>query len=45
MGELSKQEDEWLRRATAAAIAAARKIANGDAVNKNTPVSRLSDLE
>ena len=39
-------EDEWQRRATAAAIAAARKIVLGDlaAINKNTPVGRLNDV-
>jgi hypothetical protein len=45
MGALSRQEDEWQRRATAAAIAAARKVANGNAINRNTPVGRVSDLE
>jgi hypothetical protein len=46
MGErMSQHKDEWQRRATAAAIAAARKVANGVAINKNAPVSRLSDLE
>jgi hypothetical protein len=40
-------EDEWQERATAAAIAAARKVALGEgaAVNKNAPVGRLSDIE
>jgi hypothetical protein len=43
---LSEREDEWQRRATAAAISAARKIALGEkAINSNTPVGRLSDLE
>jgi hypothetical protein len=43
----SAVEDDWQRRATAAAIAAARKIVLGDAavVNMNTPVGRLSDVE
>ena len=47
MGKLSDDEDAWLRQATAAAIAAARKIVLGDqaAINKNTPVGRLSDIE
>jgi hypothetical protein len=47
MGELSKQEDDWQKKATDAAVAAARKILLGDdaAVNKNAPVGRLSDLE
>jgi hypothetical protein len=40
-------EDEWQERATAAAIAAARKIVLTDnaAVNKNAPIGRLNDLE
>jgi hypothetical protein len=44
---LSESEDEWQRQATAAAIAAARKVVLGDstAINKNTPVGRLSDPE
>jgi hypothetical protein len=40
-------DDDWQRRATDAAIAAARHIVLGDdaAVNKNAPVGRLSDTE
>jgi hypothetical protein len=47
MGELTRQEDDWLQRATAAAIAAARRIVLGNeaAVNMNAPVGRLSDIE
>jgi hypothetical protein len=47
MGELNEQEDEWQRRATASAVAAARAIAlgNGARINMNTPVGRLRDLE
>jgi hypothetical protein len=47
MGELTEREDEWGRRATAAAIAAARRIVLGDqaVVNMNSPVGRLSDVE
>ena len=47
MGALSEREDEWGRRATAAAIAAARRLVLGEeaAVNMNTPVGRLSDIE
>jgi hypothetical protein len=46
MGELSKYEDEWQRRATAAAVAAARRIVKGDAaIPANTPVGRLSDVQ
>ena len=39
----SKHEDEWLRRATDAAIAGARKIALGSGPLMNTPVGRLTD--
>jgi hypothetical protein len=45
MGKLTQREDEWGRRATAAAIAAARRVVLGAAVNMNTPVGRLSDIE
>jgi hypothetical protein len=47
MGALSERDDEWQRRATAAAIAAARRVVLGDeaVVNMNTPVGRLSDVE
>ena len=47
MGELTQREDEWQQRATAAAIAAARRVVLGNeaAVNMNTPVGRLSDIE
>ena len=47
MGELTEREDEWGRRATAAAIAAARRIVLGDqaVVNMNSPVGRLNDVE
>jgi hypothetical protein len=47
MGGLTRQEDDWLQRATAAAIAAARSIVLGDgaAINMNAPVGRLSDIE
>src|SRR5262249_14504740 len=39
-------EDQWQARATAAAIAAARKLATeGAAINKNVPVGRLGDVE
>ena len=43
MGELSQREDEWQRKATAAAIAGARKIALGNGSLMTTPVGRLSD--
>jgi hypothetical protein len=44
---LSAYEDAWQRRATAAAIAAARNIVLGDdaAINMNAPVGWLSDTE
>jgi hypothetical protein len=38
-------EDEWQRRATAAAISAAREVINKDAVNPRSVVSSLSDVE
>jgi hypothetical protein len=40
-------DDEWQRRATAAAIAAARAIVLGNkaVINQNTPIGRLSDTE
>jgi hypothetical protein len=43
----SAVEDDWQRRASDAAVAAARNIVLGDdaAVNKNAPVGRLSDVE
>jgi hypothetical protein len=43
----SLTEAEWQERATAAAIAAARKIISGEdaAINKNAPVGRLSEIE
>src|SRR5262249_33157040 len=47
MGERIERDSEWQEAATAASIAAARKVVLGDdaAINKNTPVGRLSDLE
>jgi len=45
MGALSKLENEWLDKATAAAIAGARKIALSPGPLMNTPVGRLSDHE
>jgi hypothetical protein len=43
----SAAEDDWQRRASDAAVAAARGIVLGDAaaINKNAPVGRLSDTE
>src|SRR5262245_22249653 len=39
-------EDQWQERATAAAIAAARKLVTEDTtINKNAPVGRLGDVE
>jgi hypothetical protein len=38
-------EDEWQRRATQAAIDAARKLATGGTMPPATPVGRLSDSE
>jgi hypothetical protein len=40
------REDDWPRRATAAAIAAARRVVTADAaIPANTPIGRLSDVE
>jgi hypothetical protein len=44
MDQLAKKEDEWLRRATAAAVAEVRKITLGT-IAADTPVGRLSDRE
>jgi hypothetical protein len=43
----SAAEDDWQKKATAAAIEAARKVVSGDdaAISKNTPIGRLSDTE
>lgn len=44
MGEISKREDEWQRKATSAAIAGARKIAlDCKGLPPMTPVGRLTD--
>jgi hypothetical protein len=46
MGEITDRENEWLDRATAAAIAAARRVVTRDqAIPMSTPVGRLSDVE
>ena len=46
MSEISKKENEWQDKATAAAIAAVRKIAlNSSGLPPTTPVGRLSDLQ
>jgi hypothetical protein len=46
MGEITKREDEWLRRATDAAVAGARKIAlNSSGLPMMTPVGRLNDAQ
>jgi hypothetical protein len=47
MGEITQRENEWLDRATSAAINAARGIVLGDdaAIPMTTPVGRLSDVE
>jgi hypothetical protein len=41
----SKEEDQWQRKATDAAIAAARKIALSSGPRMNTPCGRLTDQE
>jgi hypothetical protein len=44
--ELTARENEWQRRATAAAITASRRVVTRDAaIPANTPISRLSDVE
>jgi hypothetical protein len=46
MGELSKREDEWQAKATAAAMAEARKIAQGSGLQlASTPVGKLTDKQ
>jgi hypothetical protein len=45
MGAISEHEDDWQAKATAAAIAEARKVATGSGPLVNTPVGRLSDLQ
>jgi hypothetical protein len=46
VGKLSEKEDAWQAKATEAAIAAARKIANNcTGLPPMTPVGRLSDLQ
>jgi hypothetical protein len=42
---ISKTEDQWQAKATAVAIAEARKVATGSGQLMNTPVGRLSDLQ
>jgi hypothetical protein len=46
MGEITKNEDAWQRKAMEAAIAAARKIAGEfSAAPAMTPIGKLSDLQ
>jgi hypothetical protein len=45
MTALSRHEDDWQAKATASAIAGARKIAETFGPLTNTPVGRLSDTE
>jgi hypothetical protein len=46
MNEHTKKENEWLDKATAAAIAGARKIANNSSgLPPMTPVARLNDTQ
>jgi hypothetical protein len=45
MGEITKKENDWQDKATAAAIAGARKIVLGNGPLMNTPVGRLSDAQ
>jgi hypothetical protein len=45
MGKITDKENQWQERATAAAIAGARKIALHSGPLMNTPVGRLKDHE
>ena len=45
MGQLSKLEDAWQRRATDAAIASARKVVGQNGLNAKAMVGSLSDQE
>jgi hypothetical protein len=45
MGEITRRENEWQDKATAAAIAEARKIAVGSGPLANTPAGRLNDQQ
>ena len=45
MDKLSRHEDDWQAKATASAIAGARKIAETFGPLTNTPLGRLSDTE
>jgi hypothetical protein len=46
MGKITDHENEWLDRATAAAVAAARRVLTRDPViPMSTPVGSLSDVE
>jgi hypothetical protein len=45
MGEITKREDEWLRRASASAITEARKVALEEGSIRLTPVERLNTVQ
>jgi hypothetical protein len=45
MNDIAREEDEWQRKATSAAIAAARKIVLGNPSLKVAHVGRLNDYE
>jgi hypothetical protein len=45
MGDITKKEDEWLRRAIAAAVAEARAVVLGEQSLTNAQAGRLSDIE
>lgn len=45
MGEITKREDEWLRRASASAITEARKVALEEGSIRLTPVERLNTAQ
>jgi hypothetical protein len=45
MGKLSQQEDDWQRRATDAAISAAKHVVFAGEINGRAMISSLSDIE
>jgi hypothetical protein len=46
VGDLTREENDWQDRATAAAIAATRRlVCRDDPIQTTTPIGRLSDVE
>jgi hypothetical protein len=45
MGKISQREDDWQAKATAAAIAEARKAVEGDSALRNTTAGKISDKQ